>query len=146
MSDLSVYLYTNTSDKRVVAKSLTNQITKSCKLKGDCSILNPVLILTGDAGDYSLVNYMYIPDFHRYYFCTVRALTGGLLEVTGEVDVLSSAWPYIANEEAVIDRQETEYNVYLNDGTFQAYAYDQVITKNFSGGFTSPGYVLVVAG
>lgn len=143
---VTINFYTNLSDKDYTRKNLTNEISKTCELKGDVSVTDPVLIVTGDASTFSLVNYMYIPDFHRYYFCTCTALPGGLIEVRGTRDVLSSAWAYISNHKAVIERQENRFNLYLNDGTFASYCNDQVITKNFSGGFTTPSYVLVVAG
>lgn len=144
--EITVNFYTNTSDKRCVSKNLTSIASKSCRLKGDCDIVHPVLIVTGDAGDYSACNYMDIADFGRSYFATVRSLPGGLLEISGECDVLSSAWDAIKTQPAVIDRNEKEYNLYLADGTFQAYANSRVITKNFSGGFSTPSYVLVTSG
>lgn len=143
---LTVNFYTNNSDKRAVVKDLTEIADKSCELKGDCSITDPVLIVTGDAATYSLCNYMYIAAFHRYYFAEVTSLPGGLLQISGKVDVRSSAWPYIKDLDAVLERQQENFNLYLNDGTFQAYANDQVVTKEFSSGFSSPAYVLIVAG
>ena len=143
---LTVKFYTNNSDKRVAVKNLTEITSKDCELKGDCSITDPVLIVTGDAATYSLCNYMYIAAFHRYYFAEVTSLPGGLLQISGKVDALSSAWPYIKGSKCVIERQQENFNLYLNDGTFQAYANDQVVTKEFSAGFSSPAYVLIVAG
>ena len=143
---VTVNLYTNTSDRDYVHKTLSDPIVKTCELKGDVDLRRPVLIVTGDASDYSLINYMSIPAFHRSYFVTCRALPGGLIEISGECDVLSSSWDYIKDSKAVIDRQENEYNLYLNDGTFSAYANDMVVTKTFSAGFSTPSYVMVVAG
>lgn len=143
---LTVKFYKNLSDKRVASKSLTEIASKSCELKGDCSITSPVLIVRGDASTYAECNYMYIESFKRYYFATVTALPGGLLEIRGECDVLSSAWPYIKDLNGIIERQQELFNLYLNDGTFKAYANDQVVTKEFSGGFSTPSYILIVAG
>lgn len=144
---VTVKFYTNNSDRKTAAKTLDLIASKDCDLKGDCSITNPVLIVTGDAATYAACNYMEIADFNRYYFAEVTSLPGGLLEIRGEVDVLSSAWANgLADLDAVIDRQEANYNLYLNDGTFQAQANDQVVTKEFSSGFSSPSYVLIVAG
>lgn len=144
---VTVKLYTNTSDRRVVSKSLTLVAEKSCDFKGDVSVTNPVLILTGDGATYAEnVNYVEIADFGRKYFATCRVLTGGFVEVSCSVDILSSAWDYIKTQEAVLDRQQTDYNLYLDDGTFQSYSNDMVVTKEFSDGFSSPSYVLVLAG
>ena len=65
--------------------------------------------------------------------------------------MLTTAWTGgLKSLDAIIDKQETYYNLYLNDGTFQACVNDIVQTKEFTlkdgEGFGSPGYVLVVAG
>lgn len=144
---VAIKFYTNNSEAIAPEKSLTLIAEKDCELKGDVTIQSPRIIVTGDAAAYSLCNYFYIPAFHRYYFLTsCVAVPGGMLEITGDVDVLSSAWPYIKSKDAVIERQENQFNLYLNDGTFQAYANDQVVTKEFPSGFGTPAYVLIVAG
>ena len=144
---VEVKCYTNLSDRRKADKALTLVDNKSCEFKGDVSIVNPVLIVTGDAATYASVNYVEIADFNRCYFASCRSLTGGLIEISCTCDVLTSAWKHgLKDLEAIIARQQEEYNLYLNDGTFQSYANDQVVTKEFSSGFSTPAYVLIVAG
>lgn len=145
---MTVTFGTMTKDKNYVGKEATEIAEKSCQLKGDCSITDPVLIVTGDPETYAACNYFSIPDFGRHYYVTggPTVLPGGLLEIRGHCDVLASAWPQLRGLSAVIDRQENEFNLMLNDGTFQAQANDQVITKDFPQGFGTPSYVLVVAG
>lgn len=144
-------LYHNNSDKRVLNKNLVQYAEKDIQLKGDVDVIDPVLIVTGEADEYSGVNYFHIDKFGRYYFMTgIRALPGGLMEITGHADVLTSSRSLILPNEAIIDKQETYYNLYLNDGSFQACVNDIVQTKEFTigagEGFGSPSYVLVVAG
>lgn len=150
---ITVEFYIATGDPKRVTKDLTLIASKSCELKGDCSIHSPVLIVKGDAATYALCNYLYIPSFKRYYWVSeVVSIPGGMLRVTcGKCDVLSSAWGYIRDLDAVIDRQQDAWNLYLNDGTFQAQANDLVQTKEFTlaageHGFDGPGYVIVIAG
>ena len=144
---VTVYLYSNGSDRRTAVKNLTLISTETCEFKGDVDVLRPVLIMEGAAlTNIATLNYVDIPDLGRSYFASAKILPGGLVEISCEVDVLSTAWDYIKIREAVIARQEHDYNLYLNDGTFQAYANEQVVTKEFSGGFSSPAYVLVLAG
>lgn len=135
-------------DKNCVDKDMSEISSKECNLKGDCSVTDPVLIVTGDPATYAACNYFSIPAFGRHYFVTggPTVLPGGLLEIRGHCDVLSSAWPQLQGLSAVIERQEKEYNLLLNDGTFQALANDRVVTKDFPGGFDTPSFVLVVAG
>ena len=144
---VTVNLYRNNSDRRRVNKDLTLRYTKSIELKGDVDVSNPVLILTGDVSEYAAINYVHIGDFGRYYFLDPpRALPGGMVEIAGHVDILSTLAMPLWNAKAIVDRQETYYNLYLNDGTFQAQCNDKVVTKEFSGGFSSPSYVLILAG
>ena len=154
MSNVLVYLYEMTSDRKRAVKTKDLIYTKDCTLKGDVDLSRPTLILTGDVANYATINYMYIPAFKRYYFVDPpRVLPGenGLVEVSGSCDVLSTAWEMgLPDREAIIDKQETYYNLYLNDGSFQACVNDIVQTKEFTigvgEGFGSPSYVLVVAG
>ena len=144
---ITLKCYKNLSDRRTAAKNLTLIANKSVELKGDTDIVNPTLIVTGDAATYAGVNYVEIPAFKRFYHATCESLPGGLVRISCSCDVLSSAWAHgLQDCTAIIARQENEWNLYLNDGTFQAYANDQIQTKEFSGGFTTPSYVLIVAG
>lgn len=143
---VTINFYTNLSDKRKAVKDLTLIGSESCELKGDVDLLRPVLLIKADASTYAACNYFTIPTFNRSYFGAVRALTGGIVEVTGEVDHLSSIWPYARTKECIVSRNENSYNLMINDGTFKAYAKDQVVTKEFPSGFSSPAYVLIVAG
>lgn len=144
---VKINFYVNGSDSRTAQKSLSLIAGKDCELKGDVDVLRPRLIVTGDAAMYASCNYFEIPAFNRFYYLTgCTSVPGGMLEISGEVDPLTSAWPYLAGKSAVIERQENAFNLLLNDGTFQAYANDQVITKDFPEGFGTPAYVLIVAG
>lgn len=144
---IKLYVYCNTSDRRRPVKELELIAEKDIDLKGDVDVQSPVLLITGDAATYARANYIYIPDFKRYYFAEFTSVPGGMIEARCRRDVLSSAWAHgLQNCTAIIARQEEEFNLLLNDGTFQAYANDQVVTKEFTGGFSTPAYVLVVAG
>lgn len=154
---VKVYLYTNLSDRRTAKKELVLIAEKDCEFKGDVDVQRPVLLLTGDASAYSLCNYAKIAAFNRYYYATVKSVPGGMVEVSCVRDPLTSAWNLgLPNLPAVIERQQEQFNLYLNDGTFKAYANDQIQTKKFVqpspvpageiGGFGSPHYVLIVAG
>lgn len=143
---VTVNFYKNLSDRRVAEKSLELVAGKSCEIYDDISILNPSLIVEGDLASYAEVNYMSIPSFNRSYFVHVSNIGGGQLRIDGEVDVLSSCYPYLLGRNAVIRRNENSFNLYLADGTFKAYANERVQTKSFSAGFSTPAYVLVLSG
>ena len=140
-------LYINKSDKRRVAKDLQLMKELDVELKGDVDVANPVMILQGDVNEYAALNYAHIGVFGRYYFLDPpRSLPGGLVEISGHVDILSTCALQLWQSKAVVVRQETYYNLYLNDGTFQANANDLIVTKEFSAGFSTPSYVLILAG
>lgn len=144
---VTINFYTCTSDPKKAEKSLTLLKSAACELKGDVDLKSPVILVTGDAAEFAACNYMTIDDFDRAYFVDrVTCSPGGILQIAASCDVLSSAWKYIKHKNAIIERQENAFNLLLNDGSFQAYANDQVITKEFPQGFSTPAYVLIVAG
>lgn len=144
-------LYTNTSDRNVVDKQLTQRFDLSILLKDSTIITDPTLILSyTDAqaeASYKLVNYAYIPTFRRYYYVNnMRWVRNQIIELDCHVDVLMSFKTEIRSNQAVILRQENEYNLYLNDGVFKVYQNPVILTRKFPAGFTTPSFVLAVAG
>ena len=87
---MTVNLYTTTDDPRKIGKELTTIATGiTCKPSKPFSILNPRIILNNAEG-YTACNYVYIPDFSRYYFAEINMLTGVEIEIVCSVDVLNS--------------------------------------------------------
>ena len=87
---MTVDLYNTTDDPRKIGKTLTTIATGiTCKPSQPFSILTPRIILNNTAG-YTACNYVYIPDFSRYYFAEINMLTGVEIEIVCSVDVLNS--------------------------------------------------------
>lgn len=114
---MQIVLYNNRSDKRRLNKKLSQlAVVNNVQLKNDCSLLNPRLVIShGALSQYAQCNYMFIPDFNRYYFCSVSALTGDMLEIAGDVDVLMSYKSGIGSLRCTIVRQEKKFNKYFVD-------------------------------
>lgn len=114
-----VKLYKNLSDENTINPELTGEIVLNYDLVSPCSMGNPTFRITTNV-DISLYNYCYLEEFHRYYFLStpVKYRTG-VYELSGNVDALNSFWSTYNEEEAVIERQEFEYNWYLNDNMLQ---------------------------
>lgn len=109
---MTVTLYKNKSDPRALNKSLTFIKSVSALLKEDCSILKPVFILDG----VTLCNYIYIPDFGRYYFITdTEILAGKQMQITCEVDTLNSFKYEIEQVEGLVSRSQNLFNLYMTD-------------------------------
>lgn len=146
---MEVQLCTTPSETYRVDKDVTVQSTIDCVLKDDTSVENPVLLVS--SGNIAGYNYMYIPDFGRYYFLKPPvSVQNGLWEVEGHVDVLMSFKNGIRGCNATLKRQENLFNMYLDDPEFKTYNKSQVVTKLFTGA-SGPltkdmKYVLVVAG
>ena len=141
---MTIKLYSNTSDKIVVDKSITQvgaDITGT--LREDCSIIDPIIKMeTNPIGS----NYAYRSEFGRYYYINNIVCTGKLFEVHMHVDVLKTYAAGIRANNAVVSRQEKQYNLYLQDGVFKEQANPHYEIKKFPSGFSSFNFILAVSG
>ena len=133
------------SEDLVVNKSLTLALaTQTVYLKKDTEIMRPTIILSADTINF---NYAYIDAFDRFYYVTgVRNIGADRWEVDLRVDSLTSFSSDIDNATAVISRQENDWNLYIDDGTFKVYQNRNIYIYNFTGEFTDHSYILLVAG
>ena len=143
----SVTIQTTTSERNRVDKSITDIQTVSGVLKEDCSIVDPVILVRADLADFIAANYMTIPAFGRSYFLTPpKSVNGGFVEFSGHCDVLSSFKTAIRGNNAIINRSERNWNLYLNDGSLKTYQYPEISTHKFTTGFnTGHTYILILA-
>ena len=145
---LTVNLMKSASPVEKIGKSLTTGGTYSCVLKDGTSILKPVLELRTSDPVYTY-NYMQIADFSRYYFIDdIISLHNNLWEIHARVDVLETYKAQILANSAVVRRQQSLFNLYLDDPDFHAYNYERIQTLKFPANeFTKAlNYVLVVNG
>lgn len=144
---ISLVLQKNASEEIVFDKKLTNVSTVTATLKRETDIVNPTFLLRVN----SLPNFNYITcsNLGRSYFVrNITSVTGGLWEIVCECDVLSSYKTQIRANKAIVRRQEKDWNLYYNDGSFRTYQNPHIITKSFPNGFSpsNPTFVLAVAG
>ena len=63
---MDIYIYTVHDDPRTLNKNLGDGLTVAGTIRDEtCSLTAPVLTVSGNIG---AANYMYIPDFGRYYY------------------------------------------------------------------------------
>lgn len=84
-----VSLMINGDDVRTLNKSPTVLKQVNAELYDDCSIINPRLKVEWFE-NIANVNYMFIPDFRRFYFVKPITVTGGAAMIEGESDPLMS--------------------------------------------------------
>lgn len=103
---MTVNLYTTNSNPKALTKDLT-MIGQARVISptAQVSVLSPVLVI---AHSDALLpcNYVYIPKFGRYYFCTVSTDIAGRIILTCKVDYLMSWSDYIKSCPANIIRAE----------------------------------------
>ena len=142
-----IVLQQNNSERNRLTKEISDLFTVSGELKTETSIIDPVIMIECDLSDVTRCNYMTIPTFGRSYFVNnIRSIRTGLVEFSCHVDVLSSFADEIRANTAIVRKQENNWNLYLNDGSFKVYQNPNVLTKAFPSGFTTQEFVLAVAG
>lgn len=143
---ISLVLYQNKSEEIVLDKELTEISTETATFKRDTNIVNPTFILR--LANLPTFNYISCAETGRSYF--VRGITSvnGLWEISCECDVLSTYKEQIRANSAIVKRQENNWNLYYNDGSFRTYQNPHILTRTFPNGFnpSNPSFVLAVAG
>lgn len=145
---MNLTLYYNSSERKVIGKSLQNVGTVTGILKGDASIMNPVFILESNNNYLSGVNYLYWQEGGRYYYIdNIQVLTGGRMALYCSVDVLQTFRNEIKAQTAIVDKQQTVSNMYFNDGSFRKDTRAFYTIKSFPYGFNENGeFILINAG
>lgn len=111
---MQITLGTTRDDKRVLSKSWSGTEI-SVTLKAPCDILNPTFSLKYNAS-FLTCNYLYCPDFNRYYFITnIVVETGNRLEISCSVDVLMSYQAQIKSLSCNITRSQSIRAPYISD-------------------------------
>ena len=143
----SIYLYRNNSENNKVDKDLTLVATYEGELRAETSIIDPTILIECDMSDVALANYMYIPDFERYYYITnITSVRTSLVQFEAHCDVLMSFKDYILDNVAIIKRQQSDWNLYLDDNKM-AFQDPPIFTvKKFPQGFSGFTYILYVTG
>ena len=147
---MNIKLCSSASEVVAINKDISIIDDVSATIKGALSVENPVLILQYKSDIQSNVNYVYIPEYNRYYFVTdIINLTGGRYELHCKVDVLMSFKDNILNLSCIVDKQSSKdnANMYLDDGSFVVQSKEFVDTINFPNGFNDNGeFILITAG
>lgn len=138
--------YYNKSDKRYANKTLEvvyDDVELTYIDKTD--ITNPVIKL-GKAMEPLAYNYVYIPEFKRYYYMSQPTYEAGFYKIQLHCDVLMSFYDYYKNRNAIVKRNENLFDRYLQDEKIKVRNYDCIRTIQFPHGFESLNIILGVVG
>lgn len=107
-------LYNNSSDPNVINKAITSLGDFECDFKQSIDVERPTVYVSASAA-YDKANYMYIPEFGRFYYC--HAIGGTSQTITFECtsDPLMSFSGGILSADALISRNPWRYDLYLPD-------------------------------
>lgn len=110
----SVQLYKNSSNPNVLNKSISLQATVTCEFKAPMDRERPTIYISATDA-YDGVNYVYIPEFGRYYFANCIGGTSQTLTFECLSDPLMSFKSGILSSPAVIARNPWHYDKYIHD-------------------------------
>ena len=116
----SIVLYSNRSEKIRLDKSLRREDTLSGVIQTPCDITDPTIIVRLSSVP-TLINYLYISDFGRYYFITKpTALGNNLYQFDCHVDVLSSFKTEIRACSGIVSRSQSAPTPLIANGLVPA--------------------------
>ena len=138
-----IKLYKTLSEDNKLDKELTlvREVNINLLIRSNVTAFD--FSLSGDMAD---INYMYIPDFGKYYFLKSPTIErNGYTSFRAEEDVLMTYREQIRQESGIILRQENEGNLYITDSTFPVENRNKTFFKNFPNGFEETiNYYLIV--
>lgn len=142
----NVVLMYNREELNKISKSPSTVMTLTGSLREETDLVDPEINVEYN-GTLTNVNYMYIQEFHRYYFITkIESIRTNLWRIHAHCDVLKTYAEGILATQAVVARSESRYNLYLNDAMFKVYSNPRLQCINFPNKFTGESYVLVMNG
>lgn len=136
----------NQEELNKISKNPATVFSLTGELRDGTSIVDPE-ILVEYSGTLTNTNYMYIAEFHRYYFITnIESVRTGLWKVYAHCDVLKTYANAILGCTGVIARQEHNWNLFLNDSAFKVYSNPRIQVAKFPQKFTGDSYILAMKG
>ena len=107
-------IYMNSSAPNHVNKVLSGATDIDCDFKAPMDVENPTIYIAA-ADTYDKYNYVYIPEFGRYYFAKCIGGTSQTLTFECTSDPLMSFKSGLLSAKAVISRNPWKYDKYISD-------------------------------
>lgn len=144
---MDITFYINNSEKNKISKNLTNNTHISGTLRNETGVMNPVILI--HSVNPTKFNYVYIPEFNRYYFITdMVSIRTDIWQVKLHVDVLMSFKDSLKNVKVILNDSEVEgADNYLTGEQWVTNVKDTTNIVNFPDGLLDNGeYILITAG
>lgn len=144
---MTIELYMNSSPMNYVNKQISLVDTLTGTLREPASLTDPTITIHRSSP--TGFNFVFIPDFSRYYYLSgVTVTNADLISISLHVDVLMTYKAQVQAASGVIRRQESlsNDNLYLNDDLFKAYSNPKFKTLPFPNSFSSTSFILALAG
>ena len=144
---MQITLYKNTAPLNKLSRTLGLPLTIAGYLREPCDVLNPQIEVEYNS-TLLTYNYVYIPDFGRYYFINDSSVDGKTLALSMHVDVLYTYRNIIQASQCIANRSSSHYNPDVHDDlcTYENGwdYYSGVLPYEFKA--SNGDYILTVAG
>lgn len=143
---MEMKLYNFNGDRRKLNKYLTHIADVTIiAITNDTNILRPSIIINTRAFNF---NYVYIPNFGRYYYVNnIQLLSGERIALDLSVDVLMSHKAAILSSQCIAERSSSSSDPYLQDDKVASKDSAQIYDRRMTGNpFNTTTYVIQVAG
>lgn len=112
--NIILYRFSKLNNSDAVPGDNTASVTyPNCRFKNECSMINPVLRLSGFTDVAPSYNYVYIPKMSRYYFIADKVYTAPYWDFYCTIDALASFHNEIQNSTQYVDR--ASQNTFINN-------------------------------
>lgn len=139
--------YYNHSDRNVLNKNISDPpiFVVNGNIKQPTDLIRPTVIISSQGNnDWDRCNYLYIRNFHRYYFVKSKVWdTYGNITIECEVDPLMSHKDEIKQLSVIAKRSSNTYNMYQFDPEIPQYENRVVATQKFPYGFGSGEQIIL---
>ena len=105
--------YKLAEDGHHIPKHFDLVTTLTGSVRGEITVETPIVRIEAPSADF---NYIYIPDFKRYYYVLDKAhVRTGIVDLVCKVDVLQSHYKEIIKCPMIAERSDSTYNPMIVD-------------------------------
>lgn len=142
-----IYMYTNRSDAREIYKDITYVDYVTGVFKDTQNVNRIVVNLETAYSSLASVNYVYMPDFGRWYYITEKSVVNSsITQVVLETDTLMTYREAIQTFNCLCLRSETKYNRQQVDEKLPKVVKDLVYIREIGNPLISENIILVTVG